>query len=162
MTDDVEEKGARVPQSLRVAAASTLIKAKEAIDQYMKQTDRLYKSADAAVQAGRTGVRELGAKAMDFAEVNIGSTFEFALKLVHAQSARDILVLQQEFLNKQVKTLNSQLHELGSSAVQGPATLQGQQAERERQEPRPQQQITKTIRNSRQGIAGYCSSETPS
>jgi hypothetical protein len=137
MTEELEEQGAAVSQKLRLAAENTLIKAKEAIDQYMKRADRFYKSTDAAAQASQAGARELGAKAMGFAEANIGSMFEFAQKLVHAQDARDVLVLQQEFIKTQVETLNSQIRELGATAVQAPATpkrRQGDEEAREQQE----------------------------
>jgi len=140
MTDEVEETGAAASQKLRLAAENTLTKAKEAIDQYMRQTDRLYKSADAAVQTGQAGVRELGTKAMGFAEANIGTMFEFAQKLVHAPDARDVLALQQEFLKKQVDTLNNQIRELGAAAVQEPATSKEQREQQERRQQQQQEQ----------------------
>lgn len=143
MIDEREEKGEAVSQKLRVAAESGLMKAREAIHRYMKETDRLYKSVDLAAQASQAGVRELSAKAKGFAEANISSTFEFALKLVHAQDPRDVLVLQQEFLKNQLEALSSQFKELGTTVVQATATLREEHEMKARQEQPEQREKQK-------------------
>jgi hypothetical protein len=59
-----------------------------------------------AVAAGK----DIGLKV--FADQNVGSSFDFAQKLIHAKTVQDVVRLQSEFIRRQRKMLEKQAKEL--------------------------------------------------
>jgi len=66
-----------------------------------------------AVQASAKDVSE---KAMCYAERNVASTFAFADRLVGAKDVKQVIALQTEFIQVQMKELAEQAKELGETA----------------------------------------------
>ena len=66
-------------------------------------------------ETARKGARDIGQKAMSFAEQNITNAFEFAQKLVRARDADEIMKLQADYIKEQMQALSEQAKELGES-----------------------------------------------
>ena len=62
-----------------------------------------------------SGVKDVGAKAMGYAEANVKAAFDHALKLVHAKDLQEVMQLQSEYLKAQMATLQEQAKEIGST-----------------------------------------------
>src|SRR5262249_2076792 len=62
------------------------------------------------------GARDVGKKAMTFAEQNVANSFAFAQKLVRARDVQEVLRLHSEFIREQMETLSNQAKELGDAA----------------------------------------------
>ena len=56
-------------------------------------------------------------KIKSVAEQNIANSFEFAQKLVRAKDIQEVMALQQEYLQSQMKAMSAQAKDLGSSAT---------------------------------------------
>jgi len=52
-----------------------------------------------------------------FAERNIASSFEFALKLLQAKDPNDVMALHTEYVNNQIAVFTEQGKELGRRAA---------------------------------------------
>jgi len=63
----------------------------------------------------QSGAKDVGQKAMGFAEQNIANSFEFAQKLVRAKDLQEVMALQQEFLASQMKAMSEQAKDLGAA-----------------------------------------------
>jgi hypothetical protein len=61
-------------------------------------------------------VKDLGAKAMGFAEMNVKAAFDLAQKLVHAKDMQEVLALQSEYVRAQMAAIQEQARELGALA----------------------------------------------
>jgi phasin len=61
-------------------------------------------------------MKELGVKAMNFAETNVKAAFDLAQKLVHAKDVQEILALQSEYVRVQMAAIQEQARELGAVA----------------------------------------------
>src|SRR3954467_7558740 len=105
-------------QGVRQAAENTLSQAKQAVDQYMSETTRLYGAMEASADAAQSGTHEINRKAIGFAETNVNAAFVFAQQLVRANDPKEIVRLHQEFLKRQVEQMSSQIKELGEHAIQ--------------------------------------------
>jgi phasin family protein len=68
-------------------------------------------------QAARSGVLDVGGRAMSFAERNMTASFEFAQKLVQAKDVEEVVRLQTEYVKAQIQTLNEQTKELADAAT---------------------------------------------
>jgi len=104
-----------ISQGMRNAAETTLVKAKEAVDRYMKEATRVFSTVDTTAQATQASARDVTHKAVAYAEANITAAFDHAQKLLHAQDPQEFLRLQQSYLEKQAEALGTQIRELGSS-----------------------------------------------
>ncbi|MFI5016026.1 MAG: phasin family protein [Hyphomicrobiales bacterium] len=104
-------------QGLRSAAETTLAKAKEAVDQYMKQATHVFSTVESTAQATQSGARDITHKAIGYAEANIAAAFDFAQQLVRAKDAQEFLKMQQSFMQKQAENLGAQIREMGSAAA---------------------------------------------
>ena len=54
---------------------------------------------------------------MGFAEQNIAHSFEFAQKMVRAKDIQEVMALQQEYLQSQIKVMSEQAKEIGGHAT---------------------------------------------
>jgi phasin len=108
------DAGGEVTQNLRQTAEKTLTQARSAVDQYMREAQRLQGTVDASLEAGRAGIRDINRKAIGYAEANVNAAFDFAQALVKAKDPTEIVALQQSFLKQQMDKMTEQMREIGS------------------------------------------------
>jgi phasin len=106
-----------VPTQMRQLAEQSLEQARKAVDGFMTQAQKTVTTAEAQANAAQSNVKDMGQKAMGFAEQNIANSFEFAQKLVRAKDIQEVMALQQEYLQSQMKAMSAQAKDLGSSAA---------------------------------------------
>jgi hypothetical protein len=112
-------------QAMRKAAETTLVKAKEAVDQYMMEASRVFTSVEETADATRAGGRDVAKKAVGYAEANIAAAFEFAKELLNAKDAQEFLKLQQSFVQKQAENFGNQMREMSSAVTDSAARATG-------------------------------------
>ena len=105
-----------VPTQMRQFAEQSLEQARKAVDGFMTAAQKAVTTAEAQASAAQSGAQDIGHKAMSFAEQNVANSFDFAQKLVRAKDMQEIMALQQEFLQSQMKAMSEQAKDLGSAA----------------------------------------------
>ena len=106
-----------VPTQMRQLAEQSLEQARKAVDGFMTAAQKAVNTAEVQANAAQSGAKDLGQKAMSFAEQNVANSFDFAQKLVRAKDMQELMALQQEFLQAQMKTMSEQAKDLGSAAT---------------------------------------------
>ena len=106
-----------VPTQMRQLAEQSLEQARKAVDGFITQAQKAVTTAEAQTAAAQTNVKDMGQKAMGFAEQNIANSFEFAQKLVRAKDIQEVMALQQEFLKQQMQAIQSQAKDIGAAAT---------------------------------------------
>ena len=106
-----------VPTQMRQLAEQSLEQARKALDGFMTQAQKAVTTAEAQTAAAQSNVKDMGQKAMGFAEQNIANSFEFAQRLVRAKDIQEVMALQQEYLQAQMKAMSAQAKDLGSAAA---------------------------------------------
>jgi len=109
-------------EDLNTAAGQTMKQARGAMENYL---DFFQKSMSASPWAGT----ELNKKVAEYTQKNVATTFEFAQKLTQSKNLQDLLRIQTEFLQTQIKSLTEQAKDLSetatkaaSGALKGPFT----------------------------------------
>jgi phasin len=102
---------------MRQLAEQSLEQARKAVDGFMTQAQKAVTTAEAQANAAQSNVKDMGQKAMGFAEQNIANSFEFAQKLVRAKDIQEVMALQQEFLKQQMQAMQSQAKDIGAAAT---------------------------------------------
>ena len=106
-----------VPPQMREFAEKSVAQAKLAFDSFVSAAQQAVNTAETHAATARTGAKEAGELAMQFAEKNIASSFDFAQKLVRAKNPQEITALHSEYVKSQVATLTDQAKELSKQAT---------------------------------------------
>jgi phasin len=106
----------QVPPEMRALAEKSVEQAKQAIDGFMAAAHNTVSAIEGQAETARKGAKDVGHKAMGFAERNIASSFDFAQKLVRAKDMQEMLELQASYIRTQMQVLGEQAKELGQTA----------------------------------------------
>src|SRR5882724_5887829 len=105
-----------VPTQMRQFAEQSVEQAKKAVDGFMTAAQKTAAAMEAQTATTQASAKDVGTKAMSFAEKNIANSFDFAQKLVRAKDIQEVLALQTEFVKSQMQAMSEQAKELGSTA----------------------------------------------
>jgi hypothetical protein len=103
-------KNDKPSEDLSTVAGQTMKQARGAMENYL---DFFQKNMSASPWAGA----ELNKKVADYAQQNIATAFGFAQKLTQAKDLQDLVRIQTEFLQTQMKSLTEQAKDLSETAT---------------------------------------------
>src|SRR3977135_1849830 len=106
-----------VPTQMRQFAEQSVEQAKKAVDGFRAAAQKTAAAMETQAATAQSGAKDIGQKAMAFAEQNIANSFEFAQKLVRAKDMQEVMALQAEFMKAQMQARAAQAKELGSTAT---------------------------------------------
>ena len=75
-----------------------------------KQTAGAIEERGATVRAG---AKDIGAKAMSYAEKNVQASLDYAQSLLHAKDLTEVMRLHSEYVQTQMRSLAEQASEMG-------------------------------------------------
>ena len=103
-------KDEKLSEDLSAVAGQTMEQARGAMENYL---DFFQKSMSASPWAGT----ELNKKMVDYAQQNVATAFGFAQKLTQAKDLQDLVRIQTEFLQTQMKSLTEQAKDLSETTT---------------------------------------------
>jgi phasin len=104
-----------IPAEMRDFAEKSVEQARKAFEGFIGAAQKAVGSVEASPLAMPAGVKDIGAKAMTYAEANVKAAFDHAQKLVHAKDLQEVMQLQSEYLKSQMATLQEQAKEIGTT-----------------------------------------------
>jgi hypothetical protein len=107
-------KDTKTSEDLSTVAEQTIKQASGAMENYL---EFFQKSMSASPWAGS----ELNKKVADYAQQNVATAFGFAQKLTQAKDLQDLVRIQTEFFQTQLKSLTEQAKDLGETATKAAA-----------------------------------------
>lgn len=110
--------GMEIPAEMRAFAEKSVSEARKAFEGYMDAASKALGSMEKSAETVQANTRELGRKAMGFAEDNVNASLDFIQKLVSARDVQEVVRLQTEFAQAQMKNLAEQAKSLGTSAAE--------------------------------------------
>jgi phasin len=110
-----------IPGDMRRLAEQSVVQAKAAFDGFITAAQKAVDTLEGQAAAAQASTKDVGRKAMSFAEQNVTTSFEFAQKLVRATDVQEVMRLQAEFIKSQIATMSQQAKELGESAAKAAA-----------------------------------------
>ncbi len=106
-----------MPNEVRGFVEQSVAHARTAFDGIAQAANQAVAQWHGQAQAARAGASEIAHKSMAYAEQNMEATFDFAQKLMQAKDPTEVMRLQSEYLNHQMRALSTQAQELGQSAA---------------------------------------------
>ena len=110
----MKSTGFEFPPEMRALAEQGIETARRAFQGYLDATEKALSAFDAST-GPQAGMRDIGRKAMGFAQENLIDNFAFIDKLMHAHDAEEVLRLQTEFAQAQAQKLATQSAALGEA-----------------------------------------------
>jgi len=106
-----------IPADMRAMAEKSVEQARVAFNTFMSAAQEAVATFEGQAKAAQAGAKDIGEKAVSYAERNVSNSFAFAERLVHAKDAQEFIRLQTEFIQAQMKEFAEQAKELGESAA---------------------------------------------
>ena len=112
-------KDRNTSEDLSAMAGQTVQQAREAMENYLNFFQK-------NMSASPWATTELNKKVTDYAQQNVDSAFGFAQELTQAKDLQDLVRIQTEFFQTQLKSLTEQAKDLSEAATKAVAgTLKG-------------------------------------
>jgi len=102
-----------IPNEMRAIAERSVEQAKAAFQQLMQAAEE---SVSTLGRGETSQALDISKKAMHFAECNVLSAFELAEKIVQTKDIQELVRMQTEFLQAQMRALGEQVKDLGETA----------------------------------------------
>jgi len=106
-----------VPIEVRAFAEKSVEQARKAFDGFVSAASQAASSFEGRAAAAQAGAKDVTQKAMNFAEQNVASSFDFAQKLMRAKDVGEVVKLHSDYVRKQIDVLSDQAKELGQAAT---------------------------------------------
>ncbi|MET4259114.1 phasin [Bradyrhizobium sp. S3.12.5] len=112
MTDQSHEPF-DLPPEMRNVAESSLKQARDAFEKLLANAEAAAGSIEERGASMRAGAKDIGARAIAFAETNVHASLNYAQSLVHAKDVAEVMRLHSEYVQAQMKALAEQASEIG-------------------------------------------------
>jgi hypothetical protein len=91
-------------------------------DQFLNQSKTMWESSLTTARDTLDGIEqqtsEIRGRVLSLTEATIANNFDFALKIVQAGIAQDLLQIESEFISRQAQLIAEQSKQMGESAMQ--------------------------------------------
>jgi phasin len=112
MSDDGRDPFA-IPKDMREMAEASFDQARKAFDKFMESARSTAGNIEDRRDAVRVGAREIGTKAVSYAEKNVQSSLDYAQSLLKAKDLPEVMKLHSEYVQSQMRALAEQASEMG-------------------------------------------------
>jgi phasin len=112
MSEEVPDRF-ELPKEVRSMAETGFEQARGAFEKFLAGAQRTAGSIEQRGAAARADAREISAKAISCAEKNIQTSLDYAEALLKARDLPDIMRLQRDYMQSQMRALAQQANEMG-------------------------------------------------
>jgi phasin len=104
-----------IPKEMRSMAEASLDQARQTFEKFVASAQQTAGSIEQRGATVRAGARNIGAKAISYAEKNVQSSLDFAEALLGAKDLPEVMRLHSEFIQAQMRSLAEQASEMGQA-----------------------------------------------
>jgi phasin len=112
MSEEVRERF-EIPKEMRSMADAGLEQARKAFEKWVASAEATAGSLEERGATVRAGAKDIGAKAITYAEKNVEASLDYAQSLVHAKDLPEMMRLHSEYVTSQMRSLAEQASEMG-------------------------------------------------
>jgi len=112
MSDDGRDRF-EIPKEMRQMAEASVEQARLAFEKFMANAQATAGTIEERRATVRAGAKEVGVKAVSYAEKNVQASLDYAQSLLKAKDLPEVLKLHSEFVQGQMRSLAEQASEMG-------------------------------------------------
>ena len=116
MSDEVRDRF-EIPKEMRSIAEAGLEQARKAFEKFLANAEAAAGSIEEHGATVRAGAKDINAKAIAYAEKNVQTSLDHAQSLLHAKDLAEMMRLQSEYVQAQMRSLAEQAGEMGQIAA---------------------------------------------
>ncbi|MDA9525308.1 phasin [Bradyrhizobium sp. CCBAU 11434] len=102
-----------IPPEMRNMAESSFKQARDAFEKLLANAEAAAGTMEERGASMRAGAKDIGARALAFAETNVQASLNYAQSLAHARDLTEVMRLHGDYVQAQMKTLAEQAGEIG-------------------------------------------------
>jgi phasin len=102
-----------IPKDMRSMADAGVEQARKAFEKFLASAEATAGSLEERSATVRAGAKDVTAKAMTYAEKNVQASLDYAQSLAHAKDLSEIMRLNGEYVQSQMRSLAEQASEMG-------------------------------------------------
>lgn len=102
-----------IPKDMRAMAEASFDQARKAFDKFMENAKTAAGNAEERRDSVRAGAREIGTRAVSYAEKNVQASLDHAQSLLKARDLPEVMKLHSDYVQSQMRALAEQASELG-------------------------------------------------
>ena len=102
-----------IPKEMRSMAEASFEQARQTFEKFLSSAHQAAGSLEDRGDAARTNAKEIGSKAVAFAEKNVQTSLDYAQALLKAKDLTEVMRLHSEYVQGQMRALAEQASEMG-------------------------------------------------
>ena len=102
-----------IPKDIRSMAEASFDQARKAFEKFVATAQATAGSIEERGTTVRAGAKDIGAKAISYAEKNVQASLDYAQSLLQAKDLTEIMKLHSEYVQAQMRSLAEQASEMG-------------------------------------------------
>ena len=102
-----------IPKEMRSMAEASFEQARQTFEKFLSSAHQAAGTLEDRGGAARTNAREIGSKAVAFAEKNVQTSLDYAQALLKAKDLTEVMRLHSEYVQGQMRALAEQASEMG-------------------------------------------------
>jgi phasin len=102
-----------IPKEMRSMAEASVEQARKAFEKFLTSAQATAGSMEERSATVRAGAKDIGAKAISYAEKNVQASLDYAQSLLHAKDLPEVMRLHSEYVQSQMRSLAEQASEMG-------------------------------------------------
>jgi phasin len=102
-----------IPKEMRSMAEASFDQARKTFENFLASAHQTAARIEGQGANVRAGAKDIGAKAVSYAEKNVQASLDYAEKLLHAKDLAEVMRLHSEYVQNQMRALAEQASEMG-------------------------------------------------
>jgi phasin len=102
-----------IPKEMRSMAEASFDQARKTFEKFLAGAQQTAGTIEERGATVRAGAKDIGAKAISYAEKNVQASLDYAQSLLHAKDLNEIMRLHSEYVQTQMRSLAEQASEMG-------------------------------------------------
>jgi phasin len=102
-----------IPKDMRSMAEASVDQARKALEKFLSGAQATAGSIEERGATVRAGAKDIGAKAISYAEQNVQASLDYAQSLLHAEDLNEVMRLHTTYVQAQMRSLAEQASEMG-------------------------------------------------
>ena len=102
-----------IPKEVRSMAEASFDQARKGFEKFLAGAQATAGAIEERNATVRAGAKDIGSKAVSYAEKNVQASLDYAQSLLHAKDLTEIMRLHSEYVQAQMRSLAEQASEMG-------------------------------------------------
>ena len=112
MSDDGQNRF-EIPKDMRAMAEASFEQARKTFEKFVASAQAATGTIEERNAAAAAGAKDIGSKAIAYAEKNVQASLDFAQSLLKAKDLTEVMRLHSEYVQGQMRALAEQASEMG-------------------------------------------------